>query len=62
MITFEEILDNTSQLDYEKEAYQQALNDDLDIETYFCRMLYVFGNKEQKAFYAEKWQEAYNNY
>lgn len=62
IITFEQIFDNTLQLDYEKKAYQEALNDELDIETFHCMNFYVFGNEEQKAFYAKKWQEAYNNY
>ncbi|WP_424353519.1 hypothetical protein [Methanosarcina mazei] len=62
IITFEQILDNTTMLDYEKEAYQQALNDDLDIETHYYNRFHVFGNEEQRAFYAKKWKEAYQDY
>lgn len=62
LIDIIKILDNTEQLGWEKEAYQQALNDELDIEMYFYKNLHVFGNAEQKAFYAKKWQETYEKY
>lgn len=59
IITFEQIFEKSEQLEWEKKAYQEALNDDLDIETYYYRNLYIYGNQEQKAFYAEKWQETF---
>lgn len=62
IITFEEIFGNTDQLEWEKEAYQEALNDDLDIEAHPCMHFHVFGNEEQKAFYTAKWKESYEKY
>lgn len=61
LIDIMQIINNTDQLEWEKEAYQQALDDVLDIESYYGN-LHIFGNAEQKAFYAKKYQEAYEWY